>query len=61
MSSLQMAWLVVGLGSFVNFSVPRWLGIINLVISVNLVRWVHVAILQCRSLAPIRYTAAKEL
>jgi hypothetical protein len=29
-------------------------GIINLVISKDLVRWVHVANLQCRSLAPIR-------
>jgi hypothetical protein len=32
-------------------------GLINLVISINLFCLVHVANLQCRSLAPIRYVA----
>ena len=32
-------------------------GIINLVISVNLFRWVHYENYQRRSLAPIRYAA----
>jgi hypothetical protein len=54
MSSLQIAWLVVGLVFIIQFIVPITFVFINLVISMNLFRFVYIETYQRRSLAPVR-------